>query len=185
MKNNSNNLVFISAIVSIVLIGGAFIYAKTDKNNNQNNLSVNKNSGVERVEIYNQTEDYKGTKGEKVVFQNGKVEIDVSGFDDNVARFYNIEVPSGKIVYFFVVKDKNGIYRAAANECQVCYQVKKGFRQEGEEMVCNNCGNRYPIEKIATEKGGCNPAPIDPNLEILSGKATIDVQKLEEVSKFF
>jgi len=126
-----------------------------------------------------------GEKGEAVSLENGEVKLAAAIFNDNQALFYNIEMPGGKIIYFFVVKDKNGIYRAAANACAVCFQTYKGFRQEGNEIVCNNCGNRYPIEKIATEKGGCNPGPINPNLEVKNGEIIIKQVDLEQVLDLF
>lgn len=94
-------------------------------------------------------------------------------------------MPNGKTIYFFVIKDRNGIFRAAANACQVCFKTYKGFRQEGDEIVCNNCGNRYPIEKIATEKSGCNPGPINPNLKVRNGQIIINQTDLEKVSDLF
>ena len=124
-----------------------------------------------------------GEKGASVVLANGEVKLDA--FSDDQARFYNVKMPDGKTIYFFVVKDKNGIYRAAANVCLVCFKTYKGFRQEGDEIVCNNCGNRYPIEKIATEKGGCNPGPINPSLEVKNGQIIIKQADLEQVSDLF
>jgi len=126
-----------------------------------------------------------GEKGEKAIFENEEVKLNISDISDNKARFYNIEMPDGKIIHFFVVKDKNGIYRAAADACQVCFGERKGFRQEGSEIVCNNCGNRYPIEKIATEKGGCNPGPINPNLEVKNGKIIIKQSDIGQVADLF
>jgi len=129
--------------------------------------------------------DFTGEKGESLIFENEEVEIEASQFDDNQARFFNVQTVNSKTIYFFVVKDKSGIYRAAANACQVCFPERKGFHQEGDEIVCNNCGNRYPIEKIATEKGGCNPGPINPNLEVRNGKIIIKQKDLEQVSDLF
>lgn len=126
-----------------------------------------------------------GDKGENLTLQSGAAEIPSTVFESQKARFYNVVLDSGKTVYFFVVKDKNGKYRAAANACQICFQQKKGFRQEGNEMVCNNCGNRYPMEKIATEKGGCNPAPISPDLEVKDEKVIIKQAELEGVAGLF
>lgn len=127
---------------------------------------------------------FRGEKGENVVLEDGELRLKASVFDDNQARFYNVEI-DGKTIYFFVVKDKKGVYRAAANACQVCFAVKKGFHQEGDFIVCNNCGNRYPLEKIATEKGGCNPLPISPNLEVRNGDLIIKKSDLQAVAEFF
>lgn len=128
---------------------------------------------------------FSGTKGETVVLKNAEIILDSLVFEDGQAHFYNTTFPSGKTIYFFVVKDKNGIYRAAANACQVCFDAQMGFRQEDNSMVCNTCGNKYPIEKIATEKGGCNPGPINPNLEVRNGQIIVKAQELEEVADFF
>lgn len=129
--------------------------------------------------------EFIGEKGETVNLENSEIKLTASIFDDNQARFYNVLMPNGKTIYFFVLKDKQGIYRAAANACVVCFRTYKGFRQEGDEIVCNNCGNRYPIEKIATEKGGCNPGPINPNLEVKNGQIIINQADLEQVLDLF
>lgn len=129
--------------------------------------------------------EFIGENGEKALLVNGQVNLDSKVFANGLAHYYNTELPSGKTVYFFVLKDKNGIYRAAANACQVCFDARMGFRQEGDFMVCNTCGNEYPLTKIATEKGGCNPGPINPNLEVEDGKLIIKQSDLEQVTEFF
>ncbi len=121
---------------------------------------------------------------------NGVVSLEANTFVSGQARFFTVQIPvdsglSEKAVSFFVVKDGAGAYRAAADTCQVCYQEKKGFRQEGPLMICNNCGKSYPLEKIATEKGGCNPVPINPDIQVVDGKVNITRQELEQVSQFF
>jgi uncharacterized membrane protein len=166
----------------IILVFGIFIFSNNQVERTPN---IADNAAETEVEIYEESSDYVGEKGEKLIFDNGKVEIDVTGFDDGKARFYNTEMPSGTTVYFFVVKDDDEVYRAAANECQICFSARTGFRQEGNEMVCNNCGNRYPIERVATEKGGCNPVPINPNLEVNDYKVFLTLEELEEISPFF
>jgi uncharacterized protein YbaR (Trm112 family) len=136
------------------------------------------NQNLSQIEFF-------GEKGETLNLENGEIKLAASIFNDNQARFYNVKMPDGKTIYFFIVKDKNGVYRTAANSCQVCFKTYKGFRQEGDEIVCNNCGNRYPIEKIATEKGGCNPGPINPNLEVKNGQIVVKQTDLEEISGLF
>lgn len=59
------------------------------------------------------------------------------------------------------VRAKDGTIRTALNTCQVCYDSGRGYYvQEGNELVCQNCGNRFPIEKVEVVRGGCNPVPI-------------------------
>ena len=123
--------------------------------------------------------------GDTVTPVNGQITIDVNQIKGSQAHFYNVTLPGGKTIYFFVVRDQAGVYRAAANACQVCFRTAKGFHQEGNWIVCNTCGNRYPLEKIATEKGGCNPAPINPKLPVQGNSATIQLAELEQVSELF
>lgn len=59
------------------------------------------------------------------------------------------------------VKAPDGTIRTALNTCQVCYDSGAGYYvQEGDELVCQNCGNRFNISKIEKQKNGCNPVPI-------------------------
>jgi glutaredoxin len=129
--------------------------------------------------------EFVGEKGEKVSLVGEQLELNVKTYNDNLVYYYNTKLSNGKIIYFFIVKDKAGIYRAAANACQVCFDARMGFRQEGDFMVCNTCGNKYPLEKIATEKGGCNPGPINPNLKVENGKIIISQSELEQVADLF
>ena len=131
------------------------------------------------------TASFRGTKGDFIAIQNEKVVIDASKIDDGKAHYFNTTLPNGEPVYFFVIKSPDGKLRAAANGCQVCGGALQGFRQEGNNMVCNTCGNRYPLNKIATEKGGCNPAPINPDLKVKNGKISITLSELQDIEQFF
>ena len=88
------------------------------------------------------------------------VAIPVAEISDGQAHFYSYDA-GGTEVKYFVMKSSDGEYRAAFDACDVCYPNKKGYSQEGDEMVCNNCGQRFDSTKINELKGGCNPSPID------------------------
>jgi len=63
-------------------------------------------------------------------------------------------------IRFFAVKASDGTIKTGFDSCDVCYASNKGYRQEGDYMICNNCGNRYPIIGLGTENknpGGCWP----------------------------
>ncbi|MFC1657387.1 Fe-S-containing protein [Candidatus Moduliflexota bacterium] len=84
----------------------------------------------------------------------------VSTFDDGQPKYYSYKGSGGRDVKFFVLKSSDGVIRAAFDACDVCYQSKKGYRQDGDFMVCNNCGQRFTSVRINEVKGGCNPAPL-------------------------
>lgn len=79
---------------------------------------------------------------------------------DGKAHYYQVEA-GGKDILFFVLQSPDGVLRAAFDACDVCYEAKKGYSQEGEFMVCNNCGRRFHASRINEVKGGCNPAPLN------------------------
>ncbi|MFH1358330.1 MAG: DUF2318 domain-containing protein [archaeon] len=66
---------------------------------------------------------------------------------------------NGVNIKYFAVRADDGTVKVAFDACDVC-GGSKGYRQEGGDMVCNNCGNHYPISGIGTQnlKGGCWPS---------------------------
>jgi uncharacterized protein YbaR (Trm112 family) len=95
-----------------------------------------------------------------VVAEDGAVRLPASTFDDNRSHFYTYII-NGQPVEFFVVKSQDGVIHAAFNACDVCFPAKLGYHQEGDEMVCNNCGRRFPIDQINQVRGGCNPSSLE------------------------
>lgn len=90
---------------------------------------------------------------------NGTIRFAAADFNDGKARFYRLKSQTGP-VDFFVVRSHDGVIRSAFDTCDVCYKALKGYRQEGDEMVCNNCDQRFRTDLINVVKGGCNPAPL-------------------------
>ena len=93
------------------------------------------------------------------------VVLDAAQFDDGQARFYRYATTSGREVKFFVMKSSDGVVRAAFDACDECFRARRGYRQSGDVMVCNNCGKSFPSTQINVVKGGCNPAPIDRDVQ--------------------
>ncbi len=91
--------------------------------------------------------------------QDGKLHFTAADFADGKAKFYRFEGNSGPID-FFVVRSQDGVIRAAFDTCDVCYREHKGYRQEGNDMVCNNCDQHFRTDLVNVVKGGCNPAPL-------------------------
>lgn len=96
--------------------------------------------------------------------RDGAVRLPVSTFDDGQARWYTYS-GEGKEIQFFVLKSSDGVIRAAFDACDVCFPARKGYRQEGDEVVCNNCGQRFRSTLINEVRGGCNPSPLERTIE--------------------
>lgn len=76
------------------------------------------------------------------------------------AKFYPVVIGGTKLEVL-AVKAPDGTVRTAFNTCQVCYASGRGYyKQEGSELVCQNCGNRFGMEDVEVTRGGCNPVPI-------------------------
>lgn len=87
------------------------------------------------------------------------VRIPLKALDSGKALFLSMET-NGAQVRYFVLRDGNGKVRAALDACDVCFRSNKGYRQEGDRMVCVNCGQTFPSDRIGETKGGCNPHPL-------------------------
>ena len=99
------------------------------------------------------------------------------------AKFYEYKTAAGKTVRFFAIKSPDGAYRAALDACDVCFAARKGYSQEGEDMVCNNCGNHFHTSQINEAKGGCNPVGLGRSIEGQSLK--IKAADLEAGASYF
>jgi uncharacterized membrane protein len=91
----------------------------------------------------------------------GKLLIPLSEVSDGRAHHYQARADDGTMVAFFVLKSGDGVLRAAIDACDVCYKAGKGYYQEGDFMVCENCGQKFASSRINVVKGGCNPAPLN------------------------
>jgi len=117
-----------------------------------------------------------------VYAKNGEVRINLSDVSDGNAHYYQIQ-NGNRVTKFFLLKAADGQVRAALDACDVCYQSKKGYRQEGDVMVCNNCGNRFPADKINVVRGGCNPVPLDRSFD--GEQLVISASQLEQLASYF
>jgi uncharacterized membrane protein len=108
---------------------------------------------------------------------NGKLEIPVAGISDGKAHHFKAKASDGTMVTFFVLKSADGILRAAIDACDVCYRSGLGYYQEGDNMVCKNCGQKFASNKINVIKGGCNPAPL--NRTVVGDKLVIEMRDID------
>ena len=76
------------------------------------------------------------------------------------ASFYPITV-DGTDMEVFAIKASDGTIRTAFNTCQSCYTSGRGYYvQQGDDLVCQNCGFHFTPDQVEIQSGGCNPWPI-------------------------
>jgi uncharacterized membrane protein len=118
-----------------------------------------------------------GKAGALISPTNGQLEIPVAEVSDGKAHHYQVKASDGNVVTFFVLKSADGILRAAIDACDVCYRSGLGYYQEGDNMVCKNCGQKFASNKINVIKGGCNPAPL--NRTVVGDKLVIQMRDVD------
>ena len=99
------------------------------------------------------------------------------------ARFYDYKTASGKTVRFFAMRSSDGVYRAALDACDVCFAGKQGYSQDGDDMVCNKCGNRFHSAQINEVRGGCNPIGLE--RRVAGDKLNLSAKELEAGASYF
>ena len=99
------------------------------------------------------------------------------------ARFYDYQTASGKTVRFFAMRSSDGVYRAALDACDVCFAGKQGYSQDGDDMVCNKCGNRFHSAQINEVRGGCNPVGLE--RKVAGDQLRISARELEAGASYF
>jgi len=110
------------------------------------------------------------------------VAFPLSLFEDGQARHF--EHKDGNLtVRYFVLKSSDGIVRAAFDACDVCWPAGKGYYQEGDNMVCRNCGRRFASVLVNEVKGGCNPAPLTRSVQ--NGQVIIQVKDILDGKQYF
>jgi uncharacterized membrane protein len=116
--------------------------------------------------------DYSGTYeivGDNLVFPTSQV--------TTTAQYFKFD-SGGKEVKFFAVKGSDGQIHTAFDACDVCYDAQKGYVQQGSQMMCRNCGNKYSTNAIGTsnKSGGCWPGYMERSIE--GGNVVISLSEL-------
>lgn len=102
------------------------------------------------------------------------------------AAFYPVEVDGTKLEVI-AVEAPDGTIRTAFNTCRVCYDSGRGYyKQDGNVLVCQNCGNRFTMSQVEVVSGGCNPVPIFPeNKTVTDETITVSLDFLQEAKGVF
>lgn len=143
-KKNKKKTMPKSVIFLILILFGVGIiltvYSKTSTSNTQSAGSNN-------------------SSGSKVIASGENLVIPINEISGKV-KFYPIKV-DGTEMEVMAVKAPDGTIRTAFNTCQVCYSSGKGYyKQQDNVLVCQNCGNQFPMSHVEVAAGGCNPWPI-------------------------
>jgi uncharacterized membrane protein len=111
-----------------------------------------------------------------------QVSFPLTEFADGKARHYAHDF-NGMTIKYFILKSSDGVVRAAFDACDVCWRAGKGYVQQGDFMICRNCGRQFDSVMVNEVQGGCNPAPLKRRVE--GQQLIIRIQDIEKGSRFF
>lgn len=113
----------------------------------------------------------------------GHIRVDLSEIERNSGRFFTYLSPSGRNVDYFVYKDSAGSGRAVFDACRSCYRWRRGYRLEGDHVVCSKCDLRFPLDGLAEGTGSCVPVALPATLE--GSTLVLAVSDLRAGEKYF
>jgi uncharacterized membrane protein len=92
--------------------------------------------------------------------RGGNMRIDLANLKPQEVRFYRFLNSGNQEVRFFVGRDGAGKVQVAFDANETCAKSKRGFRHEGEWMVCNKCDKAFRLLEINSGGEGCTPIPV-------------------------
>lgn len=157
----------ILSVVAVVIIAIAASTTLFSKNNDEINTEQPKATTVSSTN------------------ENGDLVIPIADITEK-ATFYAYDELDTKME-ILAVKAPDGTIRTAFNTCQVCYSSGRGYYvQEGDALVCQNCGNVFQMDQVEITKGGCNPVPISQGgKEVTDTSITISKDFLTQAEVIF
>jgi len=111
-----------------------------------------------------------------LVAQDNRVSIPLSDLTDSSLHFYTADV-NNTTIRFLVIHKTNGEFAVALDACQICGRA--GYRQEGQNVICRNCGASIYAPSIGSQ-GGCNPIPVKSS--VAGGEVIVDLSALADAA---
>jgi len=93
--------------------------------------------------------------------RDGQVRISLAGLQPLQVRFYQFINAGSQEVHFLVGRDPAGHVAVAFDASEDCAKNKRGFRAEGEWLVCNKCDKAFRLSEVNAGGGGCKPVPLE------------------------
>ncbi len=104
---------------------------------------------------------FSGSNFERVRPDHGQVKIALADLKPQEVRFYRFLNSGNQEVRFFVGKDAAGTVQVAYDADETCAKLKRGFRHQGEWVICNKCEKSFRLAEVNAGGGGCKPIPLE------------------------
>lgn len=97
--------------------------------------------------------------------RDGLVRVSLDGLEPLQVRFYQFLNSGNQEVRFLVGRDGAGHLAVAFDGNEICAKSKRGYRAEGEWLVCNKCDKSFRLAEVNAGGGGCKPVPLEHRVE--------------------
>jgi uncharacterized membrane protein len=164
-SGKNNNLIL--GVIAIIVIGLAAFSVLGSKKDDEITGEMSKPAAISATD------------------EKGDMVIQISDVSET-AKFYRYD-ELDTYIEVLAVKASDGTIRTAFNTCQVCYASGRGYYvQEGDYLICQNCGNRFSLDDVEVTRGGCNPVPITEDMkEVTDTTITIPKELFAEAEFIF
>lgn len=107
-----------------------------------------------------------------------------ANLDSSVPAFWNAQW-NGVPLQLLALSDGSGGVLLAYNTCQVCAGSPYAyFELQDGALVCQNCGNAFPVSSIGVNAGGCNPMPVE-QYRLENGQVILEKAELDQAAQAF
>ena len=98
-----------------------------------------------------------------------------------------IQVPGDSRIELVARLGDDGTAKVALGTCQSCNGSPGAYyTQEGDELVCNNCGLTFPLTVLDSPGGGCHPIMLDEQvLNTQDADVLVDTDALSAYESLF
>jgi high-affinity iron transporter len=97
---------------------------------------------------------------ELLTVTDGQVRVPTAEVSDGNLHMFRLDA-AGTEIRFLVVRQPTG-WGVALDACRIC--GRSGYRQDGSNVLCRNCGSAIYIPTIG-QAGGCNPVGLPSRVE--------------------
>ena len=93
--------------------------------------------------------------------RKGLVTVDLARLKPLDVHFYRFLNAGNQEVRFFVGRDAGGTVQVAYDANEQCAKLKRGYRHDGEWVICNKCDKSFRLAEVNAGGGGCKPIPLE------------------------
>lgn len=197
-KKKSNWLPIAAAVVLVIAVAGIILA----NNNGGSESGTTSTTGTDQTISESESDTASTTGTDQTISESESGTASTTGTGQTISEGESLVIPVSEVsataqfypvivdgteMEIIAVKDSGGYIRTAYNTCQICYSSGRGYYvQDGDYLVCQNCGNRFTVDQVEIQSGGCNPWPIfTEDKTVTEEEVSISYDSLKAAIKIF